>query len=133
MSNLPRPTAVRRTAVLLATAALAATVGAAPAQAATESATGFARCPGGHFCVFTEPYGGGRMAAFRFGAPNLAAFGVDNSAKSLHNLSGRAFCAYAEPDYRGLMFPPVKQAGADGRGLNLAEAHHNRMSSVRAC
>lgn len=45
-------------------------VGAGPA-AATTAATGYDRCPVGHFCAFTERDGQGYYAAFRTGWADL--------------------------------------------------------------
>lgn len=68
---------------------------ASPAQSA---AAGFARCPGGSYCLFEDADGTGRMVAFQGASPDLRRQNLDNTASSYANNSGRLWCVF--DDYR---------------------------------
>ncbi|WP_280435636.1 peptidase inhibitor family I36 protein [Nocardia carnea] len=70
---------------------------AAPAHAAT----GFDRCPDGHFCLFSAPDGGGRIAYFRLGSTDLRLQNIDGQAYSLWNRTGQHWVGCTEYNYGG--------------------------------
>ncbi|NKE61187.1 hypothetical protein FXN61_32205 [Lentzea sp. PSKA42] len=96
----------------------------APANAAT----GWARCPAGSFCIFDLPNGGGAMAWFQVGSPDLRAQGMDNRASSWwnRNQDGFSLCdGYGSGGSNHLrsVFP--------GAQANAQADTDNRASSVR--
>ncbi|MGW5383511.1 peptidase inhibitor family I36 protein [Nocardia sp. NPDC003963] len=70
---------------------------AAPAQAAT----GFDRCPDGHFCLFSAADGGGRIAYFRLGSTDLRLQDIDGQAYSIWDRTGRYWHGFTEYNYSG--------------------------------
>lgn len=115
-------------AVALATASILAA--GVPASAAT-SATGWARCPVGKFCVFTEPNGQGAMATFTSGDANLAVApgpsGLNANIESVWNRNGLGFVLYSKAGYDG-----DSRAIFDYQGkVNLGSKLANNVRSVK--
>lgn len=70
---------------------------AGPAHAAT----GYDRCPNGHFCLFSASNGGGRIAYFRLGSTDLRLQNIDGQAYSLWNRTGQYWRGFTDYNYRG--------------------------------
>ncbi len=119
----------KRLARLLAAAAVLATVSlAAPTPA--PAATGFARCPAGKFCIFTETGGNGVMAMFDYADGNLGdgvgPQGMNNNVESVYNnTAGQLWGAAVDPGY---VCPcQTYDPGFKGR---VRDALFNKISSV---
>lgn len=91
-----------------------ATVLATPMMASGEAAaaSGYDRCPVGAECLFSQYDGGGTIAYFRFGAPDLNDFGVGDHVYSVWNRSSDWFCNYSDYNYRS----PIWDEGGGNRG-----------------
>jgi hypothetical protein len=96
---------------------------AAPANAAT----GWDRCPAGSFRIFDLPDGGGAMAWFRSGSPDLRAQGMDNRASSWRNRNEGAFSLCDGYGSGSNHLRPV----FPGAQANAAADTNNRACSVR--
>ncbi|WP_280423178.1 peptidase inhibitor family I36 protein [Nocardia carnea] len=83
--------------LVLGTAGLSGLAAPAPAHAAT----GFDRCPDGHFCIFSAPDGGGKIAYFRLGSTDLRLQGVDGQVYSIWNRTGQAWQGFTQYNYTG--------------------------------
>ncbi len=91
---------------------------------------GFERCPKGYYCVFDGPDGTGTMAYFKYGAPNLSSFGLDNRVSSKWNRIGwnTHFCFFDDYKYQNLLL----RLGGTAQGP-LPTKEDNRASSIREC
>ncbi|NBH05117.1 peptidase inhibitor family I36 protein [Amycolatopsis sp. SID8362] len=111
----------QRLAAVTLLAAATTAVSAAPGYAAT----GYDRCPSGYFCLFADANGGGTIAYFHFGSPDLRQQHIDNAATSVWNRSSDAFALCDSYNYAGQItdvFP--------GARSNLDASENNRASSV---
>ncbi len=63
------------------------------------AAGGWYRCPSGYLCLFSDRDGGGHMAYFRTGSPNLADQGANNNTSSQWNRAPYAFRLYNGINY----------------------------------
>lgn len=84
-------------AVLLVLGAAGFSGTAAPAHAAT----GYDRCPDGHFCLFSAADGGGTIAYFRLGSTDLRLQNIDGQAYAIWNRTGRYWDGFTEYNYTG--------------------------------
>ncbi|WP_162186120.1 peptidase inhibitor family I36 protein [Amycolatopsis jejuensis] len=66
-----------------------------------DAAGGWDRCPAGYFCLFDLHDGGGIMAYFRTGSPNLGMQGLDKMASAQWNRSTATFGTYEGYNYTG--------------------------------
>ncbi|MEU8899381.1 peptidase inhibitor family I36 protein [Nocardia sp. NPDC048505] len=95
-----------------------------PAQAAS----GYDRCPNGHFCLFSAANGGGRMASFRLGSTDLRLQNIDGQAYSKWNRTGRFWDGFTEYNYRGGI---IFRSGP-GQQLNIPADVAVQVHSVKA-
>jgi hypothetical protein len=108
-----------------------ATVGAAVVAAvglsmpAAEAATGYARCTAGNFCVFSEPNGGGTIALFKLGSPDLRGQHIDDTVSSAWNRGADAFALCR--DYNRVWNLTTYFPGAQA---NIEPENDNQASSV---
>lgn len=63
------------------------------------AAGGWYRCPSGYLCLFSDRDGGGHMAYFRSGSPNLAVQGANNNTSSQWNRAAYSFNLYNQINY----------------------------------
>lgn len=88
---------------LAAGAAAAISIVAAPtAQAQTVEPLARA-CANGEFCLYSNPGFGGTPGYFKFGAPDLRPFGLDNNASSARNNTGVPWCLYDGYNYNAVI------------------------------
>jgi hypothetical protein len=118
----------RLTRLLAATAVLAVVALAAPSPA--PAATGFARCPAGKFCIFTETGGNGVIAMFDYADGNLGDSvgpqGMNNNVESVYNnTAGQTWGAAVDVSYGC----PCQLYGPGFKG-RVADALFNKISSV---
>jgi hypothetical protein len=94
---------------------------------AAEAATGYARCPAAYFCIFADPNGGGTMAYFKFGSPDLRGQHIDNAMSSGWNRSTTmAFSVCDDYNYGGY----IKTYWPGGQG-DMYPEEADRASSIQ--
>lgn len=110
--------------VMMATVAVGATLGAAPAAAGDP-------CPNGWVCLYRDRDGGG-PSYFLEGGDRIQVLGSFNDRmSSWRNASGRRYCWYTDRDYKGYELP-MPAYGAD-RVVNLTASENDTASSIRPC
>ncbi|WP_274567758.1 peptidase inhibitor family I36 protein [Streptomyces spiramyceticus] len=112
--------------VLLVSVA-AATAAVVPVSAA-HAADGYDRCPDGYYCMFSGLDGTGDMITLRGNAPDLAALGMDDRAKSDWNRTPSTIYLWSDTNYTGCT--AVTSAGPTGKG-NFLPAYRDFFSSVQ--
>ncbi|UOZ10732.1 peptidase inhibitor family I36 protein [Amycolatopsis sp. WQ 127309] len=112
---------ISRLVLLTVAAAVPLVTAAAPAEAAT----GYARCPSGYFCVFADANGGGTIAYFHHGSPDLRQQGIDNTVSSVWDRSAGTFALCDRYGYAGNLVDVFS-----GAKSNLDAGENNRASSV---
>lgn len=116
-----------RGAATVAAMAAVSAMGLAAAPHA-EAATGYARCPSGHLCVFNGLNGSGRMAYYKNGDANLAdgvgATGMNNNIESLWNRTGNEWKLFGRTYYNG------KVIWSNRKG-NMPTGYRNWASSIK--
>ncbi len=115
-----------RRQVLTVLAAGVLTLAALPAVPAS-AASGFEHCPANEFCVFDLHGGGGRLASFRLGSPDLRLQRMDRIVSSVRNNTGRQWCLFNDYGYGG-DYSYLVNAGATE---NIFTDFDNKASSVR--
>jgi hypothetical protein len=104
---------------------LALTLAPLALSAPAGAAAPFDRCPAGHLCLYSESDGTGRVAAFRWGSPDLAHQNLLNPL-SAWNRTNRNYCLYTNANYDNHV-DTIHPGHKDGLNGHLA------YSSVKAC
>jgi hypothetical protein len=132
---------IRKTMMVLAGAAFAASLVAMPASAAPEqklietpdvSIAAWGDCPAARMCIWTGLDGNGGIGYFANGDVNLGAppgpSGLNNTAESAWNRTGNRFCFYDGANYNGYLGDVLP----GGQG-NIKPEYRNKISSLKTC
>ena len=92
------------------------------------AAVGYDRCPDGYYCMFSGLDGTGDMIKLLTNTPDLAAFDMNDRAKSDWNRTPSTIYLWSETGYSGCT--GVTSAGPTGKG-NLFPAYQGFFSSVQ--
>ncbi|MEU3843660.1 peptidase inhibitor family I36 protein [Streptomyces sp. NPDC028635] len=103
---------MKKLSVLLV--AVAAVTGAGVPVSAAHAADGYDRCPVGYYCLFSGLDGTGDMITIRASAPDLAALGMDDRAKSDWNRTSSTIYLWSDANYSGCT--TVTSSGPTGKG-----------------
>ncbi|WP_308377989.1 peptidase inhibitor family I36 protein [Streptomyces sp. ISL-98] len=95
---------------------------------AAHAADGYDRCPDGHYCMFSGLDGTGDMITLRGSTPDLAAFGMNDRAKSDWNRTPSTIYLWSDMYYSGCT--AVTSAGPTGKG-NFGPVYRDFFSSVQ--
>ncbi|MFI9235496.1 peptidase inhibitor family I36 protein [Streptomyces sp. NPDC053079] len=109
---------------MLAAAAAAIMLPASTAHAAD----GYDRCPDGYYCMFSGLDGTGDMIKLRGSAPDLAALGMNDRAKSDWNRTASTIYLWSDANYTGCT--ATTSAGPTGKG-NFFPTYRDFFSSVQ--
>ncbi|MFD3515701.1 peptidase inhibitor family I36 protein [Streptomyces sp. NPDC058657] len=104
-----------------------AALGLSPLSPA-HAADGYDRCPVGYYCMFAGPDGTGDMIKLRSNAPDLAALGMNNRAKSDWNRTSSTIYLWSDAHYAGCT--SVTSSGPTGKG-NFFPAYQDYFSAVQ--
>ncbi|WP_234326380.1 peptidase inhibitor family I36 protein [Streptomyces sp. NRRL S-337] len=108
-------------------AVAAATATVVPTSTA-HAADGYDRCADGYYCMFSGLDGTGDMIMLRGSAPDLAALGMNDRAKSDWNRTSSTIHLWSDTNYSGCT--AVTSSGPTGKG-NYFPAYQNFFSSVQ--
>ncbi|WP_246430646.1 peptidase inhibitor family I36 protein [Streptomyces rectiverticillatus] len=92
------------------------------------AAGGYDRCPDGYYCMFSGLDGTGDMIKLRASAPDLAALGMNDRAKSDWNRTPSTIYLWSDENYSGCT--AVTSAGPTGKG-NFFPTYQDFFSSVQ--
>jgi len=134
LSRVRQPRPILLTMALALASVLAMTItppAQARPQAQTEAQTeAQIACPADRICLYEHINFGGRVAIYATGSSDMSRFGppFNNLTSSIVNNTGARWCAYDQPNYRGLLLTIAPR-----QRIPWVGAANDRISSLRKC